>query len=487
MTLSKLAVALAAVGFASGAYATNGMNLDGYGPIAAGMGGASMAYDNGTAATMNNPATLAMMSNGSRLDIAVGGLHPDINLSNGMMGYDEDSKSTAFYMPAIGWAKKDGKLTYGVGLFAQGGMGAEYAPGLAAQYTAAGMSAMSDPMDPYTYNQPSNAADIGALTERSEVGVGRLIFPVAYNVNDKFNVGASLDFVWAMMDLKMAMPGAQMFSMIMDGSISGTMIDGMMGMMGPGGIYDIYGGYFDFSDDSDFTGKAKGYGFAGKLGATFKVSDTLTLGATYHSKTSLSDMSTSGAHVRMDVEMDDGDGGSMDVPMTLSGKIKIKDFQWPETYGFGAAWQATDRLMLAADFKRIRWSRVMKDFTMQFTADSSMSNGPFGGSTMSATMPQNWDDQNVVSVGLGFKATDKLTLRAGYNRASNPIPNSTVHYLFPATVEQHYTAGFGYDLNPNAAINFSLAVVPGVKATASDGSVIDHSQTSWQLMYSHKF
>ena len=38
------------------ATATNGMNMEGYGPIATGMGGASYAYDNGTAAMMNNPA-----------------------------------------------------------------------------------------------------------------------------------------------------------------------------------------------------------------------------------------------------------------------------------------------------------------------------------------------------------------------------------------------------------------------------------------------
>ena len=36
------------------AHATNGMNMEGYGPIATGMGGASMAYDNGTAAMMSD-------------------------------------------------------------------------------------------------------------------------------------------------------------------------------------------------------------------------------------------------------------------------------------------------------------------------------------------------------------------------------------------------------------------------------------------------
>jgi long-chain fatty acid transport protein len=29
------------------------------------------------------------------------------------------------------------------------------------------------------------------------VGVGRVIFPLAYNVNERFNVGGSVDVVWA--------------------------------------------------------------------------------------------------------------------------------------------------------------------------------------------------------------------------------------------------------------------------------------------------
>src|SRR4030065_611467 len=99
MQLNKLAATLAAVGLAAPglAMATNGMIMEGYGPIAAGMGGASLAHEHG----------------------------------NG-----------------------------------QGGMGTEYANG-----------------------------------DMAQVSVGRVIFPVAYSVNDRLNVGGSVDFVWAGMDL----------------------------------------------------------------------------------------------------------------------------------------------------------------------------------------------------------------------------------------------------------------------------------------------
>ena len=104
-------------------HATNGMNMEGYGPIAMGLGGAAMAYDNGTAAVINNPATLGLAAQGARLDLALGLLGPDVKSAQG--GESWTSDADAFYMPAFGWNKKQGRLSYGLATFAQGGMGTE--------------------------------------------------------------------------------------------------------------------------------------------------------------------------------------------------------------------------------------------------------------------------------------------------------------------------------------------------------------------------
>src|SRR5512135_3203958 len=106
------------------ALATNGMNLEGYGPIATGMGGASMAYDNGAAAVMNNPATIGMMPGGNRLDVALGYLGAHVKAS--VPGVEAKSSADAFFMPALGWVARSGKISYGLGMFSQGGMGTEY-------------------------------------------------------------------------------------------------------------------------------------------------------------------------------------------------------------------------------------------------------------------------------------------------------------------------------------------------------------------------
>ncbi|MDO9224483.1 MAG: outer membrane protein transport protein [Pseudomonadota bacterium] len=471
MRKTPLLLALAAIGFTGSAFATNGMNLEGYGPIAAAMGGASMAYDNGTAAVMNNPATLGLMEQGSRLDFAVGMLGPDVTSKMAGMP-DAVSGGDAYYMPAVGYTKNNGHLTYGVGMFAQGGMGTEYS---ATSFMSAG----------------------SGLPTRSELGVGRLIFPLAYKVNSDLTIGGSLDYVWAMMDLKMAMSGGQFADMVAPlggtqtyGTASGTMVTGLAGAVTGGALTGVNWAYFDFSDNNDYTGKTKATGFAGKLGLVYKINPKTSIGMSYHSKTSLGDMKGD-ATLSMEVVSAGGAGNPFGpagaVTMPVTGSIKIVDFQWPETYGFGMAHQVNERLMIAADYKRINWADAMRDFKMSFTADSSAANGGFAGATMDATLYQNWDDQDIFLIGMSYKATDALTLRAGANFANNPIPDQYMNPLFPAIEKNHYTAGVGYALNKASDVNFSLQHAPKVSQTNGSGVTVDHSQTSWQFMYSKRF
>ncbi|HEY0722190.1 MAG TPA: outer membrane protein transport protein [Gammaproteobacteria bacterium] len=454
-TKRLLAVAVSAALYAPlSAFATNGMNMEGYGPIATSMGGASMAYDNGTAAMANNAATLGLAEEGNRIDVAIGVLSPDVHSDAYTQGGTQsgDSTATQFLMPAIGWANKSGSLAYGAGVFAQGGMGTEY-----------------DIMLP----------DGKAGTDRSEVGVGRFIIPLAYNVNNELTVGGSLDYVWASMDLQMTAPGSMLAGMVSGGTMA-AMLPSMM-------TANTYG-RFDFSDGSDFKGEAKGAGFAPKLGLTYKVMPALTVGFNYQGKTAMSDLETGDSSATMTFyNVNTPMGVAPAIPVT--GKVTVKDFQWPQTFALGVSWQAMDKLMVVADVKQIGWSGVMEDFKMTFTADSGSANTAMGlnGQTLDVTMPQNWEDQTVIQLGAAYKLTQEMTGRVGINRADNPVPDETVNPLFPAIVRSHYTAGLGYDINTAQAVNFSLVYVPEMKVTAADGNTISHSQMNWQLMYSHKF
>ncbi len=460
MKLKKIAALLAVAGFAAPVFATNGMNLEGYGAVSTAMGGASMAYDNGAGAMMNNPATLGLMSEGRGIGVALGFLGPNVDSSVPAFGMKASSGGDAYYMPAFGYVAKTGKLTYGVGVYSQGGMGTEYG---ANTFMAQGT---------------------GEKT-RSEVGVGRVIFPLAYNVSDQLTIGGSLDWVWATMDIKMA-AGLGDFN-AMTTNMSAGMGVAMAALVGGGAnTFRI-----DFSDNNDFSGEAFGSGFAGKLGFTYKVNPALTIGGTYHSKTDLGDMKTNSSGASFSAF---NTGVAMGAP--VQGKITIHNFQWPETYGFGVAYQPDDRWLLVADYKRLNWSKVMKDFKMTYSTTN------LGGGVQFADfkISQNWDDQNILMVGASYRVNDALTVRFGGNFSSNPVPNNRVHPLFPAIIKNHYTAGFGYMFSKQSALDFSLTYAPKVSVTGTqatgaagtgiggnNGIKITHSQLNWQLQYGYRF
>ena len=436
------ALPLAALIASLPALATNGMNMEGYGPVSTGMGGASQAMDHGAAAMAQNPATLALGGPGARLDVAIGVLGPDVSSRLDPFPTAK-SGGTSYVMPAFGYVRRSGDLTYGLGIFAQGGMGTEYAGNT---FLAAGSG---EPV-------------------RSELGVGRVLLPLAWNVTPDFAVGATLDFMWAGLDLRLAALASDLGALVTGGS--GNLAMGLQQMLPtlPAGTW----ARIDFSDSSDFTGKAKSTGWAGKLGMVWRAAPALTLGASYQLESRLGDMKTGSGGAALTIQ------GLGAVP----GRITVVDFQWPSMLAIGAAWQAAPSVLLAADVKRVGWKSVMKDFRMRFDSTAA----PFDGS-VSFALPQNWKDQTVFNLGAAWQATPSLTLRAGYNHASNPIPEAFVNPLFPATVEDHYTLGLGYRVSAAGEVNASLTVAPTTRVTTGQGVQVEHGQTNVQLMYSHRF
>jgi len=456
---------MVAAATATTSYATNGMNLEGYGPEATAMGGASMAYDNGTAAVINNPATLSLMEEKGRIDVAVGVLRPDITVTNNGINQTAGSLSKAFYMPAFGYAQRVNDMVFGFGVFGQGGMGCRYSP---------------DSWRGLGYD----------LENSTEVSVGRAILPFAIKVSDKLHLAASVDFVWAGMDLKMGLTGAQFFDMIDPsrqnvGQASGALVQSLGQIMQglPAGTTVDYT-YFDFANSSSFTGEARGTGLGGKIGVVYEASSDLTFGLTYHLKTDLGNLSTSNARVSFQMTMPDDLGT---INQTLVGDIDVLDFQWPAMLAAGVAYRPTPKTLLVFDLKEILWSSAMKSFSMGFLSSEDPSNGSLGGQDLRAELYQDWENQLIFALGGAYQLNDQWTLRAGFNYGANPVPNKYLNCLFPAIVETHITGGVGYAWSERSSIDFSAAY--GFQATETSGFDVtaEHSQLNFQIMYSYRF
>jgi long-chain fatty acid transport protein len=454
-------------------HATNGMNMEGYGPVATAMGGASFGYDNGTAAMINNPATLGLMADAARLDLAVGILGPHIEVKSppttpNIFGVPANqtakSSATAFFMPAMGYARRSGNLVYGLGVFGQGGMGCEY--------------------------DENSWRGLGfGLKNRTEVSVGRFIAPLVYKVNDKLQIAATADFMWAGMDLQMAMSGNQFFDLVMPnmqrfGRASGSIVQSfgqILGSLPPGTSVDY--AYFNFTNDSPFTGEATSYGYGGKLGLVYTPSADLTFGLTYHTESYLSDMTTQGNSLSFQLNIP----GMGRMAQTLTGDFRIRNFQWPAMLGGGFAWHPAPRWLITADVREVFWASVMKEFNMNFVASSAATNGPFAGQYLDAVLFQDWKDQTTVMLGAAYQASDQLTLRFGGNYGSNPVPDYYLNCLFPAIVKSHLTAGFGWKFNARSSFDASFTYGLEEEVVNGSGATISHSQTNLQLMYSYRF
>lgn len=119
------------------------------------------------------------------------------------------------------------------------------------------------------------------------------------------------------------------------------------------------------------------------------------------------------------------------------------DFDIPASIQAGIAVDVTPNLTVLADYRRIWFGSV--------ASIGNPSTNILQGNLLGADDGPGfgWDDVDVVKLGVEWRTSPDLTLRAGYSYASNPISPRDVQFniLAPAVVQHHLTAGFEYRLD----------------------------------------
>ncbi len=155
-------------------------------------------------------------------------------------------------------------------------------------------------------------------------------------------------------------------------------------------------------------------GWGLRLGWNGRLSDSLTLGVAWSSKI------RTGKFERYEGLF--ADHGSFDIP---------------ENYGIGLAWQATDRLTLAADVQQIDYSDVK--------AISNPVSVLFDGHRLGSEDGPNfgWEDIRVYKLGASYAVSPQLTLRGGYSWADQALDKGETFFntLAPGVVREHLTFG----------------------------------------------
>ncbi|MBT4482119.1 MAG: hypothetical protein HOC71_00405 [Candidatus Latescibacteria bacterium] len=496
------------------ALATNGMNMIGYGARMAGMAGASFGISGDTNLMNTNPAGITTIP-GRRVDGGIGLLFPAVKFKNGLN--DLDANSAVFPLPSIGFVSNnsDSPWSFGVGMYAQGGMGATY-------------DGVSHSLFKTYDNTPLTTDSYVGQEYHSNIAYMKLAPTVAYELLPNLSAGVSLNLGYAMMEMKMpySMSPSAMQGQIpgMNGMTFGQMFGSPMDQGGLG--YDEVTALADMSDGVTATG----YGF--KLGMQYQPVEKLTFGFSYTNKATLDfsgdaemDMTSqfgdaydkmvmgalvqgaanpmnptsaelNAAHQGVGVQLA-GMGIDMSKGMAAIYDVDI-EFSWPQEFGFGAAYVATDRLTVAADVRWINWKDSMEKFVMKLSGGANPNINAMMGTqngNMQIEMPLNWDDQIVLAIGAEYLATDVFAIRAGFNIGNNPVPAETVIPIFPAIVENHITLGAGYKISDNVSIDAayelvvsnSLDVNKSIIANEYDGSTSQLGENILHVSVGYEF
>lgn len=175
------------------------------------------------------------------------------------------------------------------------------------------------------------------------------------------------------------------------------------------------------------------------MGWMGRLSDSVTVGASYSSKINMSKLDK---YKGLFAEQ-----GNFDIP---------------ENYNLGIAFKATPAMTLALDYQRISYGGVaaIANSSRQSGCTAAPPAGPGTGAGClggSNGIGFGWGDVDVWKLGAEYKYSDKLTLRAGYNHGDNPIraQDVTFNILAPGVVQNHVTLGFTYAVSPASEITMA--------------------------------
>lgn len=449
------AVALACMGTAQVACATDVFRLEGFGAVSRAMGGVATAIDTGAAGMMTNPATLALMKEGNEVMAGLDLVTTDIEVRNKSTGESVSSGNHSnnrgpYVAPEAAYTRRVGEWAFGVGAFAQGGLGTEF-----------GRSSF--------LSRATGGLDTG-LDNSSRLLVLNIPFAASFKATEKLSIGGSIDAMWQGLNLNLLLGADQVGSLIGSGRATGSLIPVL------GGLPDLRGAHFSLTKNQPLASGVDAWGYTGRLGFVYKATDDTTVGAAYTSKSHLADMTG-----RATLTAIDGVAGQI----PLAGKIRIQDFQMPATLNLGVSQRVTDRLLLAADVSQVYWKSVMKDIKVAFEAD--------GGGDLQIRLPQDYKDQTILAVGGAYQVNEQLTLRAGLRYAAQALRSSTLFAVIPATPRKHLSAGVGYVFSPASRLDFawSHAFSDGMDNTSLPNTSapmhVSHAQDNATLNYTYRF
>lgn len=459
--------------FATMAVAQNGTRLIDYNSKSLGRGGTSIGVFDSPNLILTNPGGISFM-NGSVINANLSLMLPSLHFNNNIN--DLDGENNIYPLPSLSYVNKyeDSDFSWGLGFFTVGGMGADFK------------------MKHALYRNQDGSYNLQEYHSMLALMQGGLT--AAYKITNKFSVGVTTHLVYS--QLEFSMPYSLLPETMKGIANPQTgMTFGQMFAAPPaqGGF-----GYTEVTALAKMDGLSA-IGFNGKIGFAYEVNDNLSFGLSYTMPTSLT-YENGKANMDMTAQLNDAFGkavqGAMAQGMTQAqaeaavmaqftgmgidlSKGVVADYDlnvdlaFPQTIGFGFSYKA-DKFMVAADIEWLNWEKAFDKMTIKLSNGANPNINKMLGNTgaFNLEFPMYWENTIAVKLGGEYKATDDLTLRAGFAYGSNPVPSTTVFPVFPAIVENHVMAGLSYRVTTAITLHTSYEMALNKSMTADRQSYI---------------
>ncbi len=308
-----------------------------------------------------------------------------------------------------------------------------------------GVNYAADPSNPILMPRPNGFGQV-----YSNFGLMKIVPAIAWKASPKLRLGLALNVDWATLavnPMPTAAPAAD-----------------------PGPDGKPY-----TADDRAFYSSAAAadgaFGFGMQAGLQYQATDRLALGLSYTSPQMFQDFNYTAVYENPNLP-------NYNTSRTFKFRMDA-----PAIYAAGLAWSPTSKLQTAADVKFYTYSSTKGFDQSGYNADGSVKG--FG-----------WDDIMVVALGAQYQASDKVTLRGGYNYSGNPIPDAMSMYNLPApaVVQHNISGGLGFKVRPGVEINIAGYVAlansiegPMMKPTAVPSTSVKNTMSEKSMLIGFTF
>lgn len=355
------------------AFGTTGYFSHAYGTKAEGVAGVSIALPQDTLSIASNPAGLTDISDS--IDVDISAFQPDREatlVQGGQARRYSGNDTKTFLIPAFGYVRHlSERVAVGVAVYGNGGMNTDYAKNPFARFGAQGSAGV-------------------------DLSQAFLSPSVAWKVSDRHSFGIAANFAYQRFEAK-----------------------------GVG----LFAGFSAAPPAVSDRGYDNSHGIGVRVGWQGRMTDRLTIGATWQSQIAMGKFSKYAGLF--------ADKGGFDIP---------------SSWGIGAAYDISPRWQVGADYQRIHYSNVASVGNSVASLFQGKPLGVTGGPGF------GWRDVSVVRVGTILRVTDRLTLRAGASHNTQPIPAAETFFnvLAPGVVEVHATLGASWKLSSTNEISASV-------------------------------